>query len=105
MGELYTRFDQVFFERTRLSIVTLIKQRDAISFTALKEILDLTDGALFSHLSKLLDAGYVSKTKELTGDTVQTVYSLTPEGHKAYREYLTFLEQMLRTQKEDHHET
>ncbi|MFW5784432.1 MAG: transcriptional regulator, partial [Spirochaetota bacterium] len=101
MDELYTRFDQIFFERTRLSIVTLIEQRRSISFTALKSILGVTDGALFSHLGKLIEAGYVSKQKELTGDTVQTVYSLTPEGARAYHDYLGFLEQVLQQHKEN----
>jgi DNA-binding MarR family transcriptional regulator len=100
MSELYTRFDQTFFERTRLSIVTLIDQRRSISFTALKSILNVTDGALFSHLGKLIDAGYVSRAKQLTGDTVQTVYSLTPEGSRAYQDYLSFLQSVLQEHKE-----
>ena len=102
MGDLYTRFDQTFFERTRLSIVTLIDQRGSVSFNGLKNTLGATDGALFSHLGKLIDAGYVTKEKQLTGDTVQTVYSLSDEGSRQYREYLAFLQDvLLRTQEED----
>lgn len=104
MDDLYTRFDQVFFERTRLSIVTLIDQRQTVSFNGLKEILRVTDGALFSHLGKLIDAGYVAKRKEVTGDTVQTVYSLTGEGSAAYHDYLRFLQNLLQRQKENHHD-
>lgn len=102
MSELYTRFDQTFFERTRLSIVTLIDQRGGISFTALRSILKVSDGALFAHLRKLIEAGYVSRRKELTGDTVQTVYSLTEEGSAAYQDYLAFLQQMLQNKRRDH---
>lgn len=95
MGDLYTRFDQVFFERTRLSIVTLIEQRQSVSFNGLKEILRSSDGALYTHLAKLIDAGYVTRRKELTGDTVQTVYSLTQSGSRAYHDYLAFLQEIL----------
>lgn len=102
MGDLYTRFDQTFFERTRLSIVTLIDQRGSVSFNGLKNALGVTDGALFSHLGKLVDAGYVTKEKQLTGDTVQTVYSLSDEGSRRYREYLEFLQDVLQRTREEH---
>lgn len=101
MSDLYTRFDQVFFERTRLSIVTLIEQRGSVSFTGLKEILQVTDGALYTHLGKLIDAGYVSKKRELAGDIARTVYSLTPHGRRAYHEYLSFLQQMLQEREKE----
>jgi DNA-binding MarR family transcriptional regulator len=100
MGELHTQFDSVFFERTRLSIMTIVQQRSAISFTALKDLLELSDGALFSHVGKLLDAGYLSRRKEVAGDTVQTVYSLTQQGRSAYGQYLAFLERLLEQQKD-----
>ncbi|TVQ27292.1 MAG: winged helix-turn-helix transcriptional regulator [Spirochaetaceae bacterium] len=95
MDDLYTRFDQVFFERTRLSIVTLIEQRASVSFNALKAILSVSDGALWSHLDKLIESGYVTRRKELAGDSVQTVYTLTPKGAESYREYLGFLQAIL----------
>jgi DNA-binding MarR family transcriptional regulator len=100
MDDLYTRFDQVFFERTRLSIVTLIEQRQSVSFNGLKETLRVTDGALYTHLAKLIDAGYVTRRKELTGDTVQTVYSLTEQGSRAYHEYLAFLQEILQRREQ-----
>lgn len=104
MDDLYTRFDQAFFERTRLSIVTLIDQRGSISFNGLKAVLGITDGALYSHLVKLIDTGYVTKEKQLTGDTVQTVYALSTEGARTYQEYLSFLQQILQREKEEMHD-
>lgn len=101
MNDLYTRFDQVFFERTRLSIVTLIEQRGPVSFTGLKAILEVTDGALYTHLGKLVDAGYVAKSRELAGETARTVYSLTAHGRRAYHDYLSFLQQMLQEREKE----
>jgi len=105
MDDLYTRFDAVFFERTRLSIVTLIDQRQGISFNGLKGVLGISDGALYSHLQKLIEAGYVSRRKELAGDIAQTVYSLTPDGSRAFHEYLSFLQRMLQARTERHDES
>ena len=100
MDKLYTRFDHVFFERTRLSILTLVKTRNVISFNGLKQNLRSSDGALFSHLTKLVEAGYISRRKELAGDTVQTVYSLTPKGDAAYDDYVIFLQEVLQHSRE-----
>ena len=68
MDDLYTRFDNVFFEKTRLSIL----------------------------MEKLIKAGYVEKRKELARSAVQTVYKITKEGRALFKEYLAFLEQMLK---------
>ncbi|WP_319560981.1 hypothetical protein [Marispirochaeta sp.] len=32
MDKLYTRFDGVFFEKTRLSLMTLIMQEESVAF-------------------------------------------------------------------------
>lgn len=95
MEELYTRFDSIFFEKTRLSLVTLLYKREMATFNSLKEELQLSDGALYSHLEKLVTAGYASKRKELAGMQVQTVYLLTGEGKDAFLSYLEFLRTMV----------
>ncbi|MFP4363549.1 MAG: transcriptional regulator [Spirochaetia bacterium] len=95
MSELYTQFDSTFFEKTRLSIMTIIFQEDKVSFTQLKDKLNATDGAIYTHLEKLVTGGYVSKTKEIAGTSVQTIYSLTEEGHQTFSNYIQFLETIL----------
>ncbi|AEJ62544.1 regulatory protein ArsR [Spirochaeta thermophila DSM 6578] len=92
---LYTQFDQVFFERTRLSLITILYRDGRASFLGLKRALGLTDGALYSHLEKLVTAGYVGKEKELVGDGVQTVYFLTEKGRREFQRYLSFVEEVL----------
>ncbi|MFP4373057.1 MAG: transcriptional regulator [Spirochaetaceae bacterium] len=95
MDDLYTRFDAVFFEKTRLSVMTLLYRDEKAAFNTLKRRLDLTDGSLYTHLQKLIDAGYVAKSREMVGTGVQTVYRLTDTGHSEFREYLAFLEEMI----------
>ena len=92
---LYTQFDNTFFEKTRLSMITIIFQEKEISFNELKKRLGGTDGAVYTHLEKLIKAGYVKKQREIAGNAVQTVYELTKEGIEAFMKYLEFLEQMV----------
>jgi predicted ArsR family transcriptional regulator len=91
VNELYTRFDAVFFEKTRLSIVTLLNQEERLAFGALKERLGGTDGAIYTHLEKLIKAGYVRKERELTPTGAQTMYELTDVGATEFRAYIDFL--------------
>jgi len=95
MSNLYTRFDNVFFEKTRLSIITILYKDGKESFKQLKERLGGSDGALYTHLEKLYKAGYLEKKKELIGMQAQTVYRITKTGKQEFKNYLNFLEQMV----------
>ena len=93
--ELYTRFDGVFFEKTRLSIMTVLYRERTASFNHLKSIIGGSDGAVYSHLHKLLDARYIYQKKLIRDQSAQTFYYLTDEGRRVYRDYLIFLEGLL----------
>lgn len=95
MAELYTRFDGVFFEKTRLSIVTLLNQDERLAFSALKDRLGLSDGSLYTHLEKLISSGYVAKERELIASGSRTLYELTPRGRETFAHYIAFLDDML----------
>lgn len=97
MSDLYLKFDSVFFEKTRLSILTLLYREGRLSFNALKEALGGTDGAVYTHLEKLKTAGYVSRDKELIEGNVSSQYELTELGKKEFQAYIAFLEDQLKT--------
>jgi DNA-binding MarR family transcriptional regulator len=96
MNDLYTRFDNVFFEKTRLSIMTILYREETVSFNQLKIMIGGTDGSIYTHLEKLIKADYVDKKKELAGSSVQTVYRINKEGKSIFKDYLGFLEKMLK---------
>ncbi|MDA3949132.1 MAG: transcriptional regulator [Spirochaeta sp.] len=98
MEELYTRFDGVFFEKTRLSIMTLLNQEEKLAFNALKQRLGGSDGGIYTHLEKLIAAGYVGKEREIVAGTPRTLYFLTTAGHRAFAEYIEFLAQIIPSQ-------
>lgn len=100
MNELYTRFDSTFFEKTRLSIITILYQEEGCSFIALKRRMKLTDGALYSHLEKLIQKGYAVKKKEVTGSDAATVYYATPTGKQMYLSYIEFIQGLLKELKD-----
>lgn len=96
MADLYLKFDAVFFEKTRLSVLTLLYREGRLSFTALKEALAASDGAVYTHLEKLRAAGYVSRDKEVVDGTVSSQYELTARGRGQFLAYIEFIEGVLK---------
>lgn len=92
MEELFTQFDGVFFEKTRLSIITVLYGSEELSFNGLKRMFALSDGSVYAHLQKLLDGGYVAADRQVRGGRAQTWYTLTDRGRSAFRRYVSILE-------------
>ena len=67
-----------------------------ISYNELKELLQLTDGNLASHIKGLEEAGFVKVQKGFIGRKTSTMYSATKAGEKAFRQHLDALEQMIK---------
>ena len=68
---------------------------DALSFTRLQEMLELTPGNLITHLRKLEDAGYVTSEKTGNGSESRTSVALTHRGRAALEDYTAALRSVL----------
>ncbi len=79
----------------RLGILSALAAGEALSFTALKSLLGLTDGNLSVHARKLEEAGYVACDKFFDDRTPRTEFRLTTEGQKAFAEYLDQMESII----------
>lgn len=88
-------FNAVIHERTRLAIVSTLAVNDALSFTDLKKLLDLTDGNLSIHTQKLEAAGYVDCRKGFAGRVPRTEFRLTKKGRRALEDYLAHMEKLI----------
>ena len=97
--QLYTQFDPVFFEKTRLSMLTILNSEEKVSFNRFKKLLGGTDGSIYSHIQKLIKASYIKQQKSILKDRQQTEYSLTEEGKRAFKKYINFLENILKTER------
>jgi len=66
------------------------------SFNQLKEVLEVTDGNLASHLKSLESAGYITVIKQFKNRKPNTSYEITPSGTKAFENHLKALEEILK---------
>lgn len=87
--------DRLIYERVRLGILSALAVNDELSFNALKDLFDTSDGNLSAHARKLEDAGYISCSKGFEGRRPKTVYRLTPAGRKALDRYLDHMEAVI----------
>ena len=76
--------DELFLSRVRLAIVAELVSADWITFSALQNSIDATNGNLGTHLSKLVEAGYIQEEKRFVGRRPQTRYHLTRTGRAAF---------------------
>jgi len=72
---------------------------EEMNFNELKELLDITDGNLASHLKTLEENQIIKVEKGFIGRKTNTVYSVTRSGEKAFKEHLDALEKMIRSTK------
>ena len=89
--------NKIFDSRIRLGIMSALAVNDKVNFNELKELIDVTDGNLASHLKTLEDNGYVKVEKGFIGRKTNTTYRITKAGEKAFRNHLDALEKMIRS--------
>src|SRR6266536_4333081 len=93
--EPFFQLDRVIDEKGRLAIMSLLAAAPQLSFTEMRDTLNMTDGNITAHLRTLQEAGYVSMTKEFQVGRPLTSFSLTKEGRKAFTGYIDLLEQIV----------
>ena len=90
--------DPLIHAPARLRIVVTLAtlaDGDALAFTRLQHIIDLTPGNLITHLRKLEDADYITSNKSGNGPASRTRVSLTPKGREALANYREALRELL----------
>ena len=93
------KLNKIFDSRVRLGIMSTLMINDSINFNELKELIDVSDGNLASHIKSLDEAGFIKINKGFIGKKTNTTYTITRVGEKAFQEHLSALENMIRNMK------
>lgn len=96
MKNLIQNLNKVFDSRIRLGIMSALMVNASINFNDLKELINVTDGNLASHIKALEESGYIKVQKGFIGRKTNTTYSATKSGEKAFRAHLDALEKMIK---------
>jgi DNA-binding HxlR family transcriptional regulator len=92
---LIENLNKIFDSRIRLGIMSALMVNAQINFNELKELLNITDGNLASHLKTLEESTFVKVHKGFIGKKTNTTYAITKNGEKAFKTHLTALEKMI----------
>lgn len=90
------QLNKVFDSRVRLGIMSALLVNDEVNFNDLKELIEVTDGNLASHLKTLEEQEYIKVHKGFVGRKTNTTYAVTKAGEKAFKTHLDALEKMIR---------
>ncbi|WP_207425831.1 transcriptional regulator [Pedobacter sp. SYSU D00535] len=93
------QFDKAFENRIRLQTMSVLVANESYDFNSLKDLLNVTDGNLASHLKALEKEEYIVVTKSFIGRKPNTQYAASPKGREAFRKHLEALENLIKQQK------
>lgn len=88
--------NKLFDHRIRLGIMSILVVNTDADFNRLKELLDVTDGNLASHLKALEKEAYIEVEKQFIGRKPNTKYSATKLGKAEFKKHIEALEKIIR---------
>jgi len=95
----FDKLDKAFENRVRLQIMSVLAANERYDFNSLKDLLNITDGNLASHLKALEKEEYIVVYKSFLGRKPNTNYEATAKGKQAFKDHLNTLEQLIKQQK------
>lgn len=79
--------------------MSVLVMNEGFEFNALKEMLNVTDGNLASHIKALEKEKYISVSKTFVDKKPNTKYKVTERGRTAFRKHVDALEAVIKQQK------
>ncbi len=92
-------YDKAFENVVRLRVMSILMVNAEYDFNSFKDLLEVTDGNLASHLKNLEKQEYIAVSKSFLGRKPLTNYSATESGKKAFQDHLEFLENLINHNK------
>ena len=92
--------NKLFDHRIRLGIMSVLMVNEKVSFNQLKELLEVTDGNLASHIKALEKADYIEVQKSFVDRKPNTKYKATKFGKLAFKKHIDALENIIKSKNE-----
>ena len=99
MKNPFENLDKTLEHSVRLRIISVLAANESYDYSALKELLALTDGNLATHMKALEREKYISIAKSFIDRKPHTRYKITEKGRIAFRKHLDAMAELIRLQK------
>lgn len=88
---MFKELNPLLHSELRLAVMSLLISVEEADFVYIREQTRATAGNLSVQIDKLNNAGYVKVTKTFKGKMPCTICQITPDGVKAFEEYVEAL--------------
>lgn len=88
--------NKLFDSRIRLGLMSILVVNDWVDFKTIKELLDVTDGNLASHINSLEKNEYIEIKKEFVGRKPRTSYRATIKGNLSFKAHIDAIEKLIK---------
>jgi DNA-binding HxlR family transcriptional regulator len=95
MTSIISNLNKIFDSRIRLGIMSVLSVNEYVDFNTMKELLEITDGNLASHLKALENIQYIQSKKQFIGRKPNTRYEITELGSVHFQAHLNALEKLI----------
>lgn len=99
MSNPFSKLDKVLEHSVRLQILSILVVNESFDFNSLKEMLELSDGNLATHIKALEREKYILINKSFVGKKPNTRYRLSEKGRQAFKKHIDALEAIIKSQK------
>ena len=87
--EGFNLLNKAFDSRVRLGLMSILSVNDWISYKEVKNLLNLTDGNLASHIQALERINFLEIKKQFIGKKPLTTYRVTELGKNAFKDHIS----------------
>lgn len=91
----FDQLNKAFESRVRLGLMSILSVNSWISYKEIKDLLEVTDGNLASHIQSLEKIKYLEIKKQFIGKKPLTTYKVTKMGKDAFEKHIEGLEKLL----------
>ena len=96
MKEIIDKLSKLFDNRLRLGIMAILMVNDKADFNTLKDLLDISDGNLASHVKALEKHELIQVEKQFVGRKPNTTYAATELGRQSFKKHLDGLNNLIK---------
>ena len=91
----FNQLNKAFDSRVRIGLMSILIVNNWVSYKEIKNLLDVTDGNLASHIHALEKISFLEIKKQFMGKKPLTTYKVTKNGRIAFMEHINGLEKLL----------
>ncbi len=99
MKNPFDNLDKVLEHKARLQIMSVLVVNESFDFSSIKDMLNLSDGSLATHIKALEREKYISVMKTFIDRKPNTKYKATERGRGAFKRHLDAMEELIRLQR------